>query len=117
MLIGPKGSYLKKLEEQSSCRIFVKGNRTGQNAHQLFQGPFYDATQFDTSLCQTPTDSRGNILEPDAEDAHVLLVADSERVLRRGERLVARILNADDGERNRIRKEQMDEDRGERYPR
>jgi len=27
MVIGPKGAYLKTLEEKTGCRIFVKGAR------------------------------------------------------------------------------------------
>ena len=28
MIIGPKGSCLKSMEERSGCRIFVKGNKS-----------------------------------------------------------------------------------------
>ena len=32
MIIGPKGSCLKSMEERSGCRIFVKGNKSALQA-------------------------------------------------------------------------------------
>ena len=81
LLIGPKGIFLKLLEKQSGCKIFINGRSTGK---------------------------REKYINPDDNDhSHVLIIADSEEKLKRGIKLVNDIINADENTRNKIINEQL----------
>jgi hypothetical protein len=55
----------------------VKGNRTGPAAANAMTFPSWD-----------PNNAQTGGIDGESEDAHVLLVAESEKVLRRGEDIV-----------------------------
>eukprot|EP00826_Nyctotherus_ovalis_P064844 TRINITY_DN951_c0_g1_i1.p1 TRINITY_DN951_c0_g1~~TRINITY_DN951_c0_g1_i1.p1 ORF type:complete len:486 (-),score=157.97 TRINITY_DN951_c0_g1_i1:177-1634(-) len=78
LIIGPRGLEQKKLEEQTGCRILIRGK--GVN--------FADA-----SLSE--------------EDQHVLIVGDDERSVDKAETIVRSLINADDETREAIRKNQL----------
>lgn len=81
MLIGPKGLYQKRLEEESGCKILIRGKGSQK---------------------------QGSAPQPDDEDEqHVLLIADNQESLRRAQTAVERIITADDSTRDKIRHEQL----------
>lgn len=81
LLIGPKGIFLKLLEKQSDCKIYVNGSTIGK---------------------------RERYINPDDNDKnHVLIIADSEEKMKRGTKLVEDILYADEDTRNKIISEQL----------
>ena len=81
MLIGPKGLYQKRLEEESGCKILIRGKGSQK---------------------------QGSAPQPDDEDEqHVLLIADNQESLRKAQTAVERIITADDSTRDKIRHEQL----------
>ncbi len=81
MLIGPKGLYQKRLEEESGCKILIRGKGSQK---------------------------QGSAPQPDDEDEqHVLLIADTQDSLRKAQTAVERIITADDATRDKIRHEQL----------
>ena len=81
LLIGPKGIFLRLLEKQSGCKIYINGKSIGKRERYI-----------------SPNDN---------DEAHVLIVGDSEEKLKRGVKLVEDIINADDDTRNKIISEQL----------
>ena len=81
LLIGPKGIFLRLLEKQSGCKIFINGKTISKR---------------EKYIC--PNDN---------DEAHVLVVGDSEEKFKRGVRLVEDIINADEDTRNKIISEQL----------
>lgn len=81
LLIGPKGIFLRLLEKQSGCKIYINGKSIGKRERYI-----------------SPNDN---------DEAHVLIVGDSEEKLKRGVRLVEDIVNADEDTRNKIISEQL----------
>ena len=81
LLIGPKGTYQKCLEQQSGCKILVRGKGTQKEG-----------------MPPQPDDH---------EEQHVLIVADSEENIKKGTGLVERILYADEETRTKIKNEQI----------
>lgn len=81
LLIGPKGTYQKRLEQQSGCKILVRG---------------------------IGTQKEGMPPQPDDhEEQHVLIVAETEDNMKRAQLLIERILFADENTRNKIKEEQI----------
>ena len=81
LLIGPKGTYQKRLEQQTGCKILIRGKGTQKE---------------------------GNPPQPDDnEEKHVLIIGDSEDKLIRAQNLIERVLFADEKTRNRIKEEQI----------
>lgn len=81
MIIGPKGLYQKRLEEETGCKILIRG-KGSQKA--------------------------GSAPQPDDEDEqHVLLIADNQSSMTRAQTAVERIISADDRTREKIRAEQL----------
>ena len=81
LLIGPKGTYQKRLEQQTGCKILIRGKGTQKE---------------------------GNPPQPDDhEEKHVLIIGDSEDKLARAQSLIERVLFADEKTRNRIKEEQI----------
>jgi rRNA processing protein Krr1/Pno1 len=81
LLIGPKGTYQKRLEQQTGCKILIRGKGTQKE---------------------------GNPPQPDDhEEKHVLIIGDSEDKLARAQSLIERVLFADEKTRNRIKDEQI----------
>ena len=81
MLIGPKGLYQKRLEEESGCKILIRGKGSQK---------------------------QGSAPQPDDEDEqHVLLIADNQESMRKAQTAVERIITADDATRDKIRHEQL----------
>lgn len=78
LIIGPRGIEQKKLEEQTGCRILIRGK--GVN--------FADA-----SLSE--------------EDQHVLIVGDDERSVEKAETTINSLINADEETREAIRINQL----------
>jgi rRNA processing protein Krr1/Pno1 len=78
LIIGPRGLEQKKLEEQTGCRILIRGK--GVN--------FADA-----SLSE--------------EEQHVLIVGDDEQSVNKAETIVNSLINADEETREAIRKNQL----------
>lgn len=81
LLIGPKGTYQKRLEQQTGCKILIRGKGTQKE---------------------------GNPPQPDDhEEKHVLIIGDSEEKLIRAQQLIERVLYADEKTRNKIKEEQI----------
>ena len=81
LIIGPKGANQKRMEEETGCKILVRG-RGSQKEGQPPQ-------------------------EDDFEDLHVLIAGDTERQVQRAVIEVNKILQADEQTRNVIRQEQL----------
>lgn len=81
LIIGPKGANQKRLEEETGCKILVRG-RGSQKEGQPPQ-------------------------EDDNEDLHVLIAGDTERQVQKAVIEINKILMADDQTRNVIRQEQL----------
>ena len=81
LLIGPKGTYQKRLEQQSQCKILVRGKGTQKEG----MPPQND----------------------DHEEQHVLIVGDTEDNVKRATYLVEKILFADEATRTKIKEEQI----------
>jgi rRNA processing protein Krr1/Pno1 len=81
LLIGPKGTYQKRLEQQSGCKILVRGKGTQKEG-----------------MPPQPDDH---------EEQHVLIVAETEDHVKRAQHLIERILFADEHTRNKIKEEQI----------
>ena len=81
LLIGPKGTYQKRLEQQSGCKILVRGKGTQKEG----MPPQND----------------------DHEEQHVLIIGDTEDNVKRATYLVEKILYADESTRNKIKEEQI----------
>lgn len=81
MLIGPKGLYQKRLEEESGCKILIRGKGSQKE---------------------------GSAPQPDDDDEqHVLIIGESSENVRRATNTVERLINADETTRNKIRQEQL----------
>lgn len=81
LLIGPKGTYQKRLEQQTGCKILIRGKGTQKE---------------------------GNPPQPDDhEEKHVLIIGDSEDKLIRAQNLIEKVLFADEKTRGRIKEEQI----------
>ena len=81
MLIGPKGLYQKRLEEESGCKILIRGKGSQKE---------------------------GSAPQPDDDDEqHVLIIGDTAENVRRAQNTVERVITADDTTRNKIRQEQL----------
>ena len=81
MLIGPKGLYQKRLEEESGCKILIRGKGSQKE---------------------------GSAPQPDDEDEqHVLIIGDTSENVRRAQNTIERVITADDTTRNKIRQEQL----------
>ena len=81
LLIGPKGTYQKRLQQQSGCKILVRGKGTQKEG-----------------MPQQPDDN---------EEKHVLIIGDTEENIKRATHLVEKILFADDATRTKIKEEQI----------
>ena len=81
LLIGPKGTYQKRLQQQSGCKILVRGKGTQKEG-----------------MPQQPDDN---------EEKHVLIIGDNEENIKRATHLVEKILFADDATRTKIKEEQI----------
>ncbi|CAI2365333.1 unnamed protein product [Moneuplotes crassus] len=85
LLIGPRGMYQKKLEEDSNCKILIRGN--------------------------LPLLRRGNREGPykaeDNDHEHVLIITDNKENLKSAEDHIKKIINATEEERDQIRKDQL----------
>lgn len=81
LLIGPRGLYQKRLEEESGCKILIRGKGSQKE---------------------------GSAPQPDDDDEqHVLIIGDSTESVRRAENAIQRVISADDTTRNKIREEQL----------
>jgi len=81
LIIGPKGSNQKRLEEVTGCKILVRGRGSQKEG----QAPQPD----------------------DNEDQHVLIIADSELQIAKATAEIERILFADEDTRAKIKQEQL----------
>ena len=81
LLIGPKGTYQKRLQQQSGCKILVRGKGTQKEG-----------------MPPQPDDN---------EEKHVLIIGDTEENINRATHLIEKILFADDVTRNKIKEEQI----------
>lgn len=81
MIIGPKGLYQKRLEEETGCKILIRGKGSQKSGTQP---------------------------QPDDDDEqHVLLIADNQTSMQRAQIAIERIISADDKTREKIRHEQL----------
>lgn len=80
LLIGPKGSYLKKLEQQTNCKIYLRGKGTSTNEI--------------------------GSKELDNEHPYAIIVGMDEMDVKKGQMLIERILNGDCKLKDQIRCEQ-----------
>eukprot|EP01016_Furgasonia_blochmanni_P003407 TRINITY_DN1133_c0_g1_i6.p1 TRINITY_DN1133_c0_g1~~TRINITY_DN1133_c0_g1_i6.p1 ORF type:complete len:761 (+),score=95.99 TRINITY_DN1133_c0_g1_i6:1-2283(+) len=81
LIIGPRGSNQKRLEEETGCKILVRGKGSQKEG----QPPQPD----------------------DDEDQHVLIVGDNEMQVAKAYAEIERIILADEETRTRIRQEQL----------
>ena len=81
LLIGPKGTYQKRLQQQSGCKILVRGKGTQKEG-----------------MPPQPDDN---------EEKHVLIIGDTEENIQRAVHLVEKILFADESTRTKIKEEQI----------
>ena len=81
LLIGPKGTYQKRLQQQSGCKILVRGKGTKKEG-----------------MPPQPDDN---------EEKHVLIIGDTEENINRATHLVEKILYADETTRTKIKEEQI----------
>lgn len=81
LLIGPKGMFQKKLENDTGCRILIRG-RGSRKENQPRQ-------------------------PDDDDDQHVVVVADTKEILQRGIEECTKIIFADAKTKERIRHEQL----------
>jgi hypothetical protein len=81
LLIGPKGLYQKRLEENTGCKILIRGKGSQKEG----QPPQPD----------------------DDDDQHVLIVGDTETAVERAMTAINVVVNADETTRNAIRQEQL----------
>lgn len=89
LLIGPRGLYQKRLEEESGCKILIRGKGSQK------QGPG-----------STQRDAKEQSAE-DEDEQHVLIIGDDPEMVRRAETAVERVISADDSTREKIRHEQL----------
>jgi len=81
LIIGPKGANQKRLEEETGCRILIKGKGSRKEAS-----------------------SPGQYEE---DEPHVLIVADNEMQIAKATSEIERIIFADQDTRNKIKQEQL----------
>ncbi|CDW89080.1 kh domain containing protein [Stylonychia lemnae] len=81
LLIGPKGIYQKRLQEQTDCKILIRGRGSHKDGHPMQQN--------------------------DVDDQHVLIIGDTEEKAQNAAKVVYRVLTADEETRNAIRQEQL----------
>lgn len=81
LIIGPKGANQKRLEEETGCKILVRGKGSQKE---------------------------GQVPQPDDnEPQHVLVVGDNEMQVAKAVMEIERILFADEDTRNKLRQEQL----------
>lgn len=81
LIIGPRGLYQKRLEEESGCKILIRGKGSQKE---------------------------GAPPQPDDDDdQHVLIIGDSPENVKKAKNAIERIMSADDATRNKIREEQL----------
>jgi len=81
LIIGPKGSNQKRLEEETGCKILVRGKGSQKE---------------------------GQAPQPDGnEDLHVLIAGDSDVQVAKAQEEIEKIISADEETRNRIRQAQL----------
>ena len=73
LIIGPKGTYQKKLEEITSCKILIRG----KNSHKEGYPPQPD----------------------DDEEQHILILSDTQEKIQNAKRIVENILLSDESTR------------------
>jgi len=99
LIIGPKGMYQKKLEEQTGCKILIRGKNSMPKESQKDKEAREAAAALNPGL---------NIPPPDAdEDQHVLIIGDKQENVDKAEAAVMTVLNADEETRNAIREAQL----------
>ena len=81
LLLGPKGIFLKLLEKQSGCKIYIKGSSIGKRERYI-----------------TPNDDTKK---------YVVILSFSQEQLKRGTKLIEDIINSDEETRNKIINEQL----------
>jgi hypothetical protein len=81
LIIGPQGHYQKRLEEETMCKILIRGKGSQK---------------------------QGSLPQPDDEDdQHILVIGDSRQAVHKAFLIIDRILNSDEELRERIRREQL----------
>jgi hypothetical protein len=76
LILGPKGSYLKNIEKQSNCKIYIRGKGTHLS------------------------------IKEDPEPSHAVLIGNNEHNIMIASNLIERILFADETLKNKIKDEQ-----------
>jgi hypothetical protein len=88
MLIGPKGTNLKNLEETSGCRIFVKGGKSLDHTNSMVSHQLFETEHGINGVSlNMPPPSDGV-----ESDCHVLLIANCYEVLGKGNEVVRQVL-------------------------
>lgn len=79
LIIGPRGSNQKRLEEETGCKVLVRGRGSQKD---------------------------GNAPQPDDdEDLHVLIAGDSEVMVSKAVEMIESIIFADEHTRTQLRQE------------
>ena len=85
LLIGPRGMYQKKLEEETGCKILIRGNlpllRRGHR--------------------------EGHFKSEDNDHEHVLIITENKESMQKAEDHVRSVITATEGQRDEIRQEQL----------
>jgi hypothetical protein len=76
LLLGPKGIYQKRLEEESGCKILIRG----KNSYKL-------------------QDAASMLAPDDKEEAHIMIMGDAECKVRRAKEMLERLIFADESTR------------------
>ena len=81
LIIGPKGIYQKKLEEQTGCKILIRGKGSHKLGHPLSS--------------------------EDTDPQHVLIIAENREKLKQAKAIISKVIAADEMTRSAIRLEQL----------
>ena len=85
LIIGPRGTYQKRLEEESGCKILIRGK------HLLKQD--------NTSVFADIHSGR--------DEQHILVMGDADAKVLKAKELIEAVLYADEPTRQKIRLEQL----------
>lgn len=99
LLIGPKGMYQKKLEEQTGCKILIRGKYLERANNR--------GTQRNQQQAQNESEEEQHVLVTHTITQQI--IGETEHDVENAEDVVAKIINADEGTRAKIRAQQLQE--------
>lgn len=99
LLIGPKGMYQKKLEEQTGCKILIRGKYLERANNR--------GMQRNQQQAQNESEEEQHVLV-----THIIIlqiIGETEHDVDNAEDVVSKIINADEATRAKIRAQQLQE--------